>query len=103
MPHNDERREWQRIQNDESAARQAQQATAGLTHGPVLGPPPYGDHGVNMLVESSVRAERERCAAMAEAFAASVQDGDARALLARLAQALRADPAPSASAAPPDA
>ncbi|MGZ5179145.1 MAG: hypothetical protein ACXWC6_03460 [Ramlibacter sp.] len=103
MPQNKERRQWQRIQDDESAALQAQQATAGGTHAPVLGPPPYGDHGVNILVESAVRAERERCAALVEAFSGALQDGDTRALLGRLAQAVRADPVPPpASPAPAD-
>ncbi|HZY18437.1 MAG TPA: hypothetical protein VFE82_08140 [Ramlibacter sp.] len=95
MTESNERREWSRILGDESAALQAQQATAGSSHAPVLGPPPYGDHGINMLVEAAVRAERDRCAALADTHAAAqAADPQAQALLLELGAAIRAGAAP---------
>lgn len=56
-----ERAAWMAMQRDEAAALRHQQESAGDQHGPVEGPGPYGDHGVNMAVELAIRTERQRC------------------------------------------
>ena len=80
--------QWHRIQSDEAAAVDAQQEAAGGSHSPVRGPGPYGDHGTNRVVDEAVTAERERCAALAESWAAG-QAAEGRDLLLRLAAAIR--------------
>jgi hypothetical protein len=87
-PEDVQRQEWSRIQNDEIAALHEQQVSAGSSHRPVAGPYPHGDHGTNMTVEWAVARERERCAALVEACA-SVQQGEIRDLLDRLAIAIQ--------------
>jgi hypothetical protein len=88
---------WMLQQQDETEALRTQQATAGTSHAPVVGPAPYGDHGVNMLVETAVRNERERCIAIVERWATDhgrsslAQPSEKHAFLTRLAAALRSD------------
>ena len=63
-----ERPQWEQHNLDEAVARQAQQESAGGTHSPVIGPPPYGDDAINALVRDAVLAERERCARSASSW-----------------------------------
>jgi hypothetical protein len=62
------RPQWEQHNLDEAVARQAQQDSAGATHSPVIGPPPYGDDAINALVRDAVIAERERCARSASSW-----------------------------------
>jgi hypothetical protein len=87
-----DRASWMVVQRDEAQALREQQASAGAGHGPVSGPGPYGDHGVNMAVERAVKAERDRCVAITLAWAERcestgrpVEAGLARALARSLA------------------
>lgn len=64
-----DRATWLDVQRDEATALKEQQASAGASHGPVEGPGPYGDHGVNMAVELAVKAERERCVSILSRWA----------------------------------
>ena len=58
---------------------------------------PYGDHGINMLVEAAVRGERERCIGIVERWAgdhgrnALRHPSEKHAFLTRLAASLRSD------------
>lgn len=72
---------WRQHSEDEARARVAQQHSAGGTHQPVQGPPPYGNQEVNLLAAEIVQQERERCARLVEAWPAGSD--------ARLAQALQ--------------
>jgi len=64
------RPQWEQHNLDEAVARQVQQDSAGGTHSPVIGPPPYGDDAINALVRDAVLAERERCARSASSWPA---------------------------------
>ena len=91
----DKRETWLRQQQDETEALRAQQGTAGTSHAPVHGPLPYGDHGINMLVEAAVRKERERCIAIVDEWASEhaqnslAHPSEKLAFLKRLAAAMR--------------
>lgn len=59
-----QQQQWARHLADEREALRAQQADAGATHEPVAGPLPHSADDVS----SATRVERERCAAIAEAW-----------------------------------
>lgn len=82
-----DRASWLVVQRDEADALSEQQASAGAEHGPVSGPGPYGDHGVNMAVELAVKAERERCVGITMEWAHQC-DNTGRPVEAGLARAL---------------
>lgn len=63
------RAEWAEHLKDEADAIAVQQASAGGTHQPVGGPLPFSQDDVGAAVLLAVRAERERCAALAASFA----------------------------------
>jgi len=65
MSESKQRSQWAEHLRDEAQARHAQQQTAGATHEPKAGPLPFS---VDDL-ELAVRAERERCAAIADGWA----------------------------------
>lgn len=60
-----QRKLWAEHRRDEAVARQAQQRSAGDTHSPLPGPLPYSEDDL----DQAVRAERERCAAVADGWA----------------------------------
>jgi hypothetical protein len=70
MPNDKKRRELASHQRDEARAIALQQASAGDTHRPVERPQPYGQEHMDEAVRLAVAKERERCAALADAFAA---------------------------------
>jgi hypothetical protein len=65
MNDSDQRNQWADHLRDEADARQAQQRSAGATHEPLQGPLPFSADDL----EQAVRAERERCAAIADRWA----------------------------------
>jgi hypothetical protein len=54
---------------DEAAQLQAQQASAGDDHAPVGRPLPYSANDLDGAVAAAVQAERDACAAVAQAWA----------------------------------
>jgi hypothetical protein len=83
--------QWRQHTEDETIARQAQQRDAGDTHGPVTGPPPYGNAQLNVLAAESTARERERCAHLVETWPVGT-DAEAAELLRRVAFELRRHP-----------
>jgi hypothetical protein len=81
---------WRQHTEDESLARRAQQNTAGITHQPVEGPPPYGNEEVNLMAAELVAGERERCARVVETWPVGT-DAKAAELLRQVAAELRRD------------
>jgi hypothetical protein len=79
---------WRQHSEDEARALGRQQESAGSTHQPVSGPPPYGNEQVNLIAADIVRRERERCATLVENWDVG-SDVSAAALLRALAAALR--------------
>lgn len=65
MSDSEQRRQWADHLKDEADALQAQQDAAGTTHEPLAGPLP---HSADDLAHTR-RAERTRCAALAEGWA----------------------------------
>jgi hypothetical protein len=65
MTDSTQRKQWAEHRRDEAAALQAQQRSAGDSHSPVAGPLPFSADDL----ESAVRAERERCAVIADGWA----------------------------------
>ena len=65
MTESTQRQQWAEHLRDEDVALQAQQRSAGDTHSPVQGPLPYSEDDL----DSAVRAERERCAVIADGWA----------------------------------
>lgn len=95
MPNDKQRREWASHQRDEARAIALQQASAGDTHSPVERPQPYSHDNMEEAVRLAVSGERERCAALADSFAAqpsqllpemTVRDADALQLAAEIAR-----------------
>jgi hypothetical protein len=80
--------QWRRHSEDEASARQVQQESAGDSHQPVEGPPPYGNEQVNLMAATIVEQERERCARLVENWPAG-PDLHPSGLLHDLAAALR--------------
>lgn len=103
MPNDSKRRELAAShQRDEARAIALQQASAGDTHSPVERPQPYSQDNMDEAVRLAVSRERERCAALADSFAAqpsqlapdtAVRDTDVLQLAAgiarRIADAIR--------------
>ena len=69
MSNTRQRAQWAEHLKDEAAELRAQQASAGSTHSPVEGPLP---HSADAL-ESAVRAERERCCAIASRWTSEAE------------------------------
>jgi uncharacterized damage-inducible protein DinB len=61
MSNTRQRAQWAEHLKDEAVELRAQQVSAGSTHSPVEGPLPHSAEAL----ESAVRAERERCCAIA--------------------------------------
>lgn len=68
MTTSDQRRQWADHIRDESDARRLQQAAAGGTHSPVVGPLPYTEDQLALAIAEAVAAERERCAGIADSW-----------------------------------
>ncbi|TFZ06119.1 hypothetical protein EZ313_05610 [Ramlibacter henchirensis] len=81
--------QWQRHSDDEARARAAQQESAGGTHQPVEGPPPYGNEQVNLIAAEIEREVTDRCARLVETWPVGAGDEAAAGLLRDLAQAIR--------------
>jgi hypothetical protein len=91
---------WRRHSEDEAAARAVQQESAGEDHGPLAGPPPYGNEQVNLIAAAIVERERERCARLVERWPPG-DDPSRAGLLREIAEALRRAPGhPPAGGAP---
>lgn len=69
MSNTTQRAQWAEHLKDEAVELQAQQRAAGSTHSPVEGPLP---HSADAL-ESAVRAERERCCAIASRWTSEAE------------------------------
>ena len=82
---------WRQHSEDEAAHREAQQDSAGGTHRPVQGPPPYGNEQVNLMAAAIVQAERERCARLVEGWPVGTDAGSAE-LLREVAARIRREP-----------
>ena len=83
--------QWQRHNQDEARARAAQQQSAGGSHRPVNGPPPYGNEVVNAIAADIVQREREHCARLVEAWPVG-GDGRKSELLRQVAEGIRRQP-----------
>lgn len=70
MSTNDQRRQWADHIADEARELQVQQRAAGQTHSPTEGPLPFTADQLEDAVRAAVDAERERCAAIADAWSA---------------------------------
>jgi hypothetical protein len=85
-----QRAQWTEHMKDEATELQAQQVSAGEDHAPVGRPLPYSANDLDGAVAAAVQAEREACAAVAEAWAsgATVQSAfaDVSPAQVRLAQ-----------------
>jgi len=79
---------WRQHAEDEAVALKAQQASAGMTHHPVEGPPPHGNEKVNLIAAEILRQERERCARLVETWPVG-GDASALKLLSQVAAELR--------------
>jgi hypothetical protein len=70
MNTSEQRRQWAEHIADEGRALQRQQEAAGTTHSPREGPLPHTAEQLEAAVAAAVAGERQRCAALAEAWSA---------------------------------
>lgn len=104
MSDTEQRNEWAAHLRDEARAIAQQQLAAGSTHEPMAGPLPHSEAAMAAAAGTAERAERERCAALADAFAddavlqrelpdATREQRDAAAAIARRIAAVLRQPA----------
>jgi hypothetical protein len=68
MSNTEQRKQWAEHMGDEARALEVQQQAAGVTHSPLERPLPHSKDDLVGAVADAVRAERERCAGIADSW-----------------------------------